>query len=856
MPTMEPQRIGPYRIEGHLGSGGMGAVYKAWDDRLQRWVALKSLHPDREISPERRERLQREARAAGGLNHPAIAQVFDIVNDGSMDWIVMEYLEGRSLAVTLLDGPLAPDYAVDLARQIAEGLAAAHEAGIVHRDLKAENVMVTRGGRIKVLDFGLAKRVDTAREEDSLTQDGVVMGTSRAMSPEQAQGHEVDGRSDLFSLGSLLYEMVTGRHPFQGSGPLDTMQRVVRHRPLPANRVNRAVPGPLALLIEQLLEKEAPSRPQSALEVAVALAALGELWQTGTSDRSSLSRITAAARRRRLLRWRWLIGVAVIAATILAVVGAVRWAHRPPPTLYVAILQPELVSANSPPTADLVRRAVRTALLNGASALAGTVVVDPRAVDRVTGGAETVARAVAAEEVIAATVAPLEATFRITLRRLRGSDGALLWTDEFAVPSRGDPYLLIAEAVTNHLRSAYPKRPLRQGARPLSASADEMAEYLRLSAAIDNPTPALSGVEVLDRLTALRQRAPRFVEAATLEANQARFLYEAEKDRRFLERARAAVRHAQEVAPDDPRTIDALFDVELAAGDLESARAAVEHLAAVRPEDPDILEDRAKLAMRTGHPEEALASFHDLVEILPSWLNLWSLGNAELNAGHIADARRDLERGLEAAPGNSYLTGKLAQLELTAGDPARAVGLYRHLVESNPRSVPWLANLGTAELLAGRYQDATTHFRQVLELVPGYAPAMLGLGDALTLAGDSAAGTRLYSQLLRATDAASADPEIVGSRAQALAHLGRNQEAVAAAQEEIRRVPDDPFAAFSAALVYAVVGERNSCVGQARRALQLGLNPRWLDLPWFDSLRAAIGAAPPPPGSTSDVSSS
>ncbi len=180
-------------------------VYLAFDERLERRVAIKSIHPGKELSEARRERLLREARSAARLSHPSIAQVYDILSRDGRDYIVMEYIEGRSLSALLMDGPLEVSRAVDLGRQIAEGLAAAHGMGIIHRDLKAENILVTSADVVKILDFGLAKNVDPEREETSLTQDGVVMGTSRAMSPEQATGGRLDPRSDLFSLGSLLY---------------------------------------------------------------------------------------------------------------------------------------------------------------------------------------------------------------------------------------------------------------------------------------------------------------------------------------------------------------------------------------------------------------------------------------------------------------------------------------------------------------------------------------------------------------------------------------------------------------------------------------------------------------------------
>lgn len=270
-----PERVGPYRIESRLGVGGMGAVYRAYDQRLERPVAIKHILPDVAEDSKARERLRREARAVASLNHPSIVQIFDIVEMDEGDWIVMELVEGQTLHRLLSRGLLELGKAVDLGRQIIEGLAEAHGKGIVHRDLKTENVMVTIAGRAKILDFGLAKRLWKGRADASLSVQGSILGTGRAMSPEQAMGDTIDHRSDLFSFGSMLYEITAGRPPFMGSSIFHTLAQVCSDRQKPAQEVNPRVPTVLSDLIDQLLEKNPAQRPQSASEVASALAEIG-----------------------------------------------------------------------------------------------------------------------------------------------------------------------------------------------------------------------------------------------------------------------------------------------------------------------------------------------------------------------------------------------------------------------------------------------------------------------------------------------------------------------------------------------------------------------------------------------------
>lgn len=247
----------------------MGAVYRAWDDRLQRPVAIKHVLPELMEEGSRR-RLLREAQAVAGLNHPAVVQVYDIVESEAADWIVLELVDGRTLQSLIESGRLGLAQAVTLAREVAEGLAEAHAKGIVHRDLKTENVMVTRSFHAKILDFGLAKSVWQV-PDPKISGHGSVLGTGRAMSPEQAMGEEVDPRSDLFSFGTLLFEAVTGQQPFYGTSTFDILTKVCSVPHTPARQLNRRIPVELSNLIDRLLEKNPGHRPRSAREVVVEL---------------------------------------------------------------------------------------------------------------------------------------------------------------------------------------------------------------------------------------------------------------------------------------------------------------------------------------------------------------------------------------------------------------------------------------------------------------------------------------------------------------------------------------------------------------------------------------------------------
>ncbi len=274
-------KLGPYEIIGNLGAGGMGEVYRARDTRLGRDVAIKVLPASFSHDPERLRRFEQEARATAALNHPNILAVFDIGSHDESPYVVTELLEGETLRQRIQTGPIPSRKATDYALQMARGLAAAHHQGITHRDLKPENVFLTKDGRIKILDFGLAKLTHpekTASGHDtptlaSQTEPGMVLGTVGYMSPEQVRGKAADARSDLFSLGTILYEMVSGKRAFQGETAADTMSAILTKEPPQLSEVQQNIPPGLARIVEHCLEKDPANRFQSARDVAFALEA-------------------------------------------------------------------------------------------------------------------------------------------------------------------------------------------------------------------------------------------------------------------------------------------------------------------------------------------------------------------------------------------------------------------------------------------------------------------------------------------------------------------------------------------------------------------------------------------------------
>jgi len=323
--------LGRYRIAGHLGSGGMGEVYQATDTTLRREVALKVLPKGFATSPDRIERFEREARTLAALDHPNIVHIYSVESEGGIHFLTMQLVRGQPLSALIPAGGLALDRALALAIPIADALRAAHEKGIIHRDLKPDNVMVDDEGRAKVLDFGLAKLRPSEAASDQTTEaatrEGLVLGTVAYMSPEQAEGRVVDQRSDLFSFGIVLYEMLSGRRPFAGSNTATRLSALMRDHPVPLEDVRSGLPPALVALVDRCLEKEPLNRVQTAVEVRDELQAIERSVVSGlataVAGQTPLPARGSAARRPRLRLV--LLGTGAVAAVIL---GTWSWFAR------------------------------------------------------------------------------------------------------------------------------------------------------------------------------------------------------------------------------------------------------------------------------------------------------------------------------------------------------------------------------------------------------------------------------------------------------------------------------------------------------------------------------------------------
>ena len=337
---MIPESIGHYRVIKKLGAGGMGAVYLALDTKLDRKVAIKLLHPELNSDEHFKKRQLREAQAVAKLDHPNICSVYDVNEADSFTFIVMQYIEGESLADKMEQEPLGVSRALELVEQAAEGLAEAHAHGIVHRDVKPQNMMITPRGQLKLLDFGLAKQVNPGAPVDSeaptetlLSQPGLIVGTMPYMSPEQVKGEPLEASSDIFSLGVTLYEMLAGKHPFKDQSAAVTMSRILLGEPIPTDQFQAQVSPELESLLSKMLSKDKETRYQNAQEFLADLRDLpAKLSSTGSrADTTSPGKSSEIRREHgavsilsKVQHHKWAVPGAVLAIA-LAVFAIYRW---------------------------------------------------------------------------------------------------------------------------------------------------------------------------------------------------------------------------------------------------------------------------------------------------------------------------------------------------------------------------------------------------------------------------------------------------------------------------------------------------------------------------------------------------
>jgi eukaryotic-like serine/threonine-protein kinase len=442
------QTVSHYRILSKLGGGGMGAVYEAEDTRLGRHVALKFVPPEMLNDRKALERFFWEARAASQLNHPGICTIHDIEDSDGHPFIVMERLEGVSLKERMMGGPMELEDILDIGIQVSDALAACHAKGIIHRDIKPANIFLTNSGQVKVLDFGVAKLAPGARGEssleDPLTMAGDIFGTAVYMSPEQARGEELDARTDLFSLGVVLYQMATGQRPFTGNNAVATMAAIMTHKPVSPLKLNPKLPPELEGIIGRAMEKERGKRYPDAVAMKGDLQSLKRETEPGMTDtarmrpllpyRISSSTFQSTSRKSLYI----LLGVIALLITLLIPMGAWFLKQRANTHARTSVAVLPLQNTNGDVSLDFLRFALADEVANALTSTR-TLDVRPSLMTRKYVGADVDPRTAATElrvgTIVTGHFMQQGESLMVTLEAVEGSTDKVLWQSNVTVPA-------------------------------------------------------------------------------------------------------------------------------------------------------------------------------------------------------------------------------------------------------------------------------------------------------------------------------------------------------------------------------------------------------------------------------------
>jgi serine/threonine-protein kinase len=834
------QTLGRYEIIAFVGRGGMGEVFRARDTELGRDVAVKVLSAETAQDASRLERFRREARAVAQLSHPNILAIHDFGTENGLSYSVTELLDGSDLCDRLAGHALPISKVLKVGRSVAEGLAAAHGKGIVHRDIKPANIFITKNGQVKILDFGIAglKRGDGDDGADSggptktLTRTGQMIGTTAYMSPEQVAGRPADSRSDIFSLGCVLYEMLTGQKAFDGATPNETLVAIVSKDPTPIAELRPDVPYALDLLVQRCLEKEPGERFESARDVAFAMEALSD-------DRVPSHPVHAfrAPRLGRNLRAA-LVGAAVVVVALVAWKIVAGWLP----------LTPDLPESIRLAVAPFVGVGGDPSIADFATGLGQSLAEDLEMVARQEGGIEWI---VPYDEIANSGVSTVESlrrnygvTLVITGEVYRSGDRAHL---ELEIVDPKTSKALRSAVIEDSLSNidVFQFGPVRQVAELLDLAVSSES-YDRIEATGTTMTHAFDdftrgrgalirakGMEEVEAASALADTAvaedPLFARGWVLRARSRLARFEQSGDASWLEHGLEDASRALEIGgrPEEAWRIKA--ELHRALGEIDETVNALEEGTRTAPDDADLRLQLAAVYDKAERVNDAEAQIRRAIYLRPDyWVGYDRLAKLQLAKGDMEAAAVEFRHLIDCVPEFALGYVKLAgvYMYLERYEPARIL-LERSL---EIERTPWaLTNLGTFHYDGSRFARAAEYFSAALELQDDNSILWGNLAYAYRFGAEPEKAEDAFRRAVELAEKEHArepdDLELAVSIAGYHAMLGQHDQGMGVLDEVVAAGPSSPILMSLIAETYEDLGDRERAIEWVERSFNAGVQP-------------------------------
>lgn len=846
-----------YRIIEEIGSGGMGVVFRAHDEHLDREVAIKVLHPGTIADEGARNHLHKEALALSKLNHPNIATIFDFDTQGGIDFLVMEYIPGVTLNEKLAGGPLPENEVLRLGMQLSDGLAAAHEHGVVHRDLKPGNLRLASDGRLKILDFGLAKLrqplAESAAAETTL-QTQAISGTFAYMAPEQLMGEELDARTDIHGAGLVLYEMATGQRPFAEVQSGQLIGAILRRPPAKPRTLNPKLSPELERIIGKCLEKDPEDRYQSAKELAADLSRLGrDKRPVPTAGRAPIGRQLSSVRVNKKALF-WAAGIAAVFLATAAVLAPLRQQLRtglglsPMPRAKQVAVLPFSVVGSDPETAAFSAGLTETLTakltqLTGDPSLQVVPATEIRAkhISTVDDARKEFGANLALEGSLHKSGEQIRVNYILvdaqTRRQIRASSLTVAATDPFGAQ---DAVVDGAIRMLEIKVQGRERQALESHGTQVARAYDYYLQgrgYLQNYDRVENLD---SAVQVFERALALD---PRYALAYAGLGDAYWKKYESSREPAWIERSREACQQANRL---DSRLSSAhacLGSLYAGTGNYQEAAREFERAVENEPTNDAAFHGLADAYQHLGKPQDAEATYRRAIELRPHyWSNYSWLGAFFYRQARYREAAEMFNQVVALAPDSFLGYSNLGAAYVEQGRYTEAIAVLERSIAIRPIAYGY-TNLGNAYFFLRRYEEADRAYEQAVKLSEKESFLWWNLGDGYYWTpGKRNQSVTAYRQAIAiAREELRVNPKdsyAYGVLAICHAMLGEKKPALDALRRELQLSPNNPFSLFQAALVYNQFDQPDEAIDWLRKALAAGYSPsRIRDLPNFDHLR-------------------